>query len=60
MNRKALIEKYEKLMYKFGEVDVWEEDIKPRLDSMTTEEINANYKSDKEFYTDREEAGGWW
>lgn len=60
MNRKALIEKYEKLMYKFGEFDVWEEDIKPRLDSMTTEEINRNYKQDKEFYTSREEAGGWW
>lgn len=60
MNRETLIARYEKMMYKFGEFDVWDDDIKPRLKTMTTEEISRNYTQDKKFYTEREKAGGWW
>ena len=62
MNRETLIAKYEKMMYKFGEFDIWDDDILPKLPTMTTEEIKHIYLEDKEYYTERErkQAEGYW
>lgn len=59
MSKAKLIERYENMMYKYGEYDVWEDDILPKLQTMGTEEINKMYKADKEFYSARERAGGY-
>lgn len=60
MARAQLIAKYKDMMYKYGEYDVWDDDIEPKLNSMTTDEIANNYKEDKKFYSQRQAAGGCW
>ena len=60
VNRKTLIARYEKMMYEFGEFDIWDDDIFPKLQTMTTEEIKRNYLEDKKYYTERKQAGGYW
>ena len=59
-DRKSLIKRYEDMMYKYGEYDVWDDDIEPFLDNMSTKEIKKNYESDKKYYRDRELASGYW
>lgn len=58
--REKLILIYRKMMYDFGEFDVWDEDIEPKLKSMSTEEIEKQYFEDRTYYTERERAGGYW
>lgn len=58
--REKLILIYRKMMYDFGEFDVWDEDIEPKLKNMSTEEIEKQYFEDRAYYTDREIAGGYW
>lgn len=59
-DRKSLIKRYEDMMYKYGEYDVWDDDIEPFLDNMSTKEIKKKYELDKKYYRDRELAGGCW
>lgn len=54
MNRDKLIKKYEDLLCKYGEYDIWDDDISPKLPQMSTEEIKKNYLEDKEYYKARE------
>lgn len=56
--REKLIEKYEDMMYSFGEFDVWQDDIQPKLKDKTTAQIKKEYQLDLEWYTEREEAMG--
>lgn len=56
--REQLIMAYEDMMYEFGEYDVWEDDIKPKLKKMSTNEIEKKYKMDRKFYEEREANGG--
>lgn len=58
MSRAQLIKRYEDMMYKYGEYDQWDDDIEPKLNSLTTEQIEKMYKADRKFYKSREEAGG--
>jgi len=60
MDKKKLIKRYENMMYRYGECDVWEDDVKPKLENKSVEEIKAMYEEDKEFYKSREAAGGCW
>ena len=60
MARKALIQKYQDMMYKYGEFDVWDDDIEPKLSHMSLAEIRDNYRRDKAYYESREKAGGFW
>lgn len=60
MTKEQVIKKYEDMMYKYGEFDVWDDDIKPKLTSRTTEEVRRMYMEDKKFYEAREAAGGCW
>ena len=54
MDRNKLIKKYENLLYKYGEYDIWDDDISPKLPQMSTEEIKENFIEDKEYYKARE------
>lgn len=56
--REQLIMAYEDMMYEFGEYDVWEDDIKPKLKKMSTNEIEKKYMMDRKFYEEREANGG--
>lgn len=52
-NRAKIIKRYENMMYKFGEYDVWQDDILPKLATMSTKEIKSNYLDDKQYYESR-------
>ena len=54
MDRSKLIKKYENLLYKYGEYDIWDDDISPKLPQMSTEEIKKNFLEDKDYYKARE------
>ena len=58
--REQLIKNYEEMMYRYGEFDVWDDDIQPKLATMSDEDIARAYKADKKFYESREKAGGCW
>lgn len=51
MSRAELIQKYENMMYDFGNYDVWDDDIQPNLEHYTTKEIKAMYEEDKAYYS---------
>lgn len=59
-DRESIIRKYESMMYEIGEYDIWEDDIAPKLDTMTTAQIRKNYLDDKKYYEARQRAGGFW
>ena len=59
-SRETIIKAYEKMMYEIGEYDIWEDDIAPKLDSMSTKQIKENYLNDKWYYEARKKAGGYW
>ena len=58
--REQLIQKYEDMMYGFGEFDVFDDDIAPKLANMTVAEIRKQYNQDRKYYQARENAGGYW
>lgn len=53
MTREKLIEAYENMMCEAEEFDVWEDDIQPKLETMTTAEIKKWYIEDKQYYSSR-------
>lgn len=59
MSKEKLIERYENMMYKYGEYDVWDDDVKPKLNKLSAKEIERMYKADKEYYSLREKNGGY-
>ena len=59
MKREKLIALYESMMYSFGEFDIWDDDIFPKLSKMSTKEIERKYLADKAFYEERNAAGGY-
>jgi len=52
--REWLIAEYKDMICGFGEYDVWDDDIAPKLDSMTDEEIRRAYEDDLQWYGYRE------
>ncbi len=58
MARKKLIQMYEDMMCRYGEYDVWQDDVEPKLSGMTVRQIRNQYEIDKVFYQAREAAGG--
>jgi hypothetical protein len=58
-DKKKLIKMYEDLAYKYGEMDIWEDDIAPNIDKYSYEELKDMYEEDKKFYAAREAAGGY-
>lgn len=60
MKRDQLIACYRDMMYRYGEYDIFDDDIEPKLPTMTTKEIHKAYISDKTFFASRAEAGGFW
>lgn len=52
MTRTELINKYENLMYKNGEGNLWQDDIEPKLATMSDAEIRRWYYQDAQFYKD--------
>ena len=52
-NIQKIIDAYEKLAYAEGECDAWDDDIKPKLKHMSTEEILKWYKEDKQYWQER-------
>lgn len=56
--RAKLIKRYQDMMYMYGEYDLWEDDIEPKLDGMTDDEIQKEYIIDRDYYKAREDAGG--
>lgn len=59
-SKEAIIRKYEEMMYRIGEYDIWEDDIAPKLDSLSAQQIRKMYLDDKKYYEAREKAGGFW
>jgi hypothetical protein len=58
MNRKQLENAYENMMYKYGEFDVFDDDIKPKFKTWSLLELKKNYMSDKKYYELRKKNGG--
>ena len=54
MTRARLIENYRDMMYDFGEYDVWEDDIEPKLEKMTDKQILKMYEDDLAWYEYRD------
>ena len=54
MSRTKLIREYERLCRRYDEVDAWESDIEPKLDSMSAADIKEWYEADKAWYEYRE------
>ncbi len=58
MSRAELIQEYEDMAIKYGEIDAFEDDVKPKLKDLSTRKIREMYEIDREFYEEREAAGG--
>lgn len=58
LSRNNLIQAYENMMYKYGECDIWDDDIQPKLSEMSYKEIYQQYKKDEEYYGHLEKCGG--
>lgn len=56
--REQLIRAYEDMMYEYGEYDVWEDDILPKLKNKSMKQIEVEMENDRKFYKEREANGG--
>lgn len=56
--REQLIMAYEDMMYEYGEYDVWEDDILPKLKNKSMKQIEVEMENDRQFYKEREAMGG--
>lgn len=50
MTRARLIDEYRELVYRAGEYDIWDDEIEPKLKSMTDKEICEAYEDDMNWY----------
>lgn len=54
MKREGIIEIYRDMIYSYGEYDVWECDIEPKLENMTDKQILKMYEDDLAWYDYRD------